>query len=102
VNRLCKSINTGGSHKKTACVNVALTQAVSLCEPPVLYDLHRRFPKQTACAILSINTTPSSSSGRTVGSSYIPLEHILEVQFFQNTMGEVLIFISWKEVAKKG
>jgi len=57
VNRMCKSINTGGSHKKTACVNGALTQAVFLCEPPVLKDLHRRFLKQTACAILSINTT---------------------------------------------
>jgi len=34
-NRLCKSFNTGGSHKKTACVNAPFTQAVSLCEPPV-------------------------------------------------------------------
>ena len=43
VNRLCKSINTGGSHKETACVNGALTQAVFLCEPPVKTCLHRRF-----------------------------------------------------------
>ena len=43
MNRLCKSINTSGSHKETACVNGALTQAVFLCEPPVKTYLHRRF-----------------------------------------------------------
>ena len=70
VNRMCKSINTGGSHKKTACVNGALTQVVFLSEPPVLIDLHRQFLKQTACAILSINTPqpPSSSSGQNCSS----------------------------------
>jgi len=104
VNHLCKSINIGGSHKGTACVNGALTQAVFFYEPPVLTDLHRWFLKQITCAILSINTPqpPSSPSGRTVARGHIPLEHILEVQFFENTRGEVLIFISWKEVAKKG
>jgi len=51
VNRLCKFINTGGSHNWTACVNGALTQVVLLCEPPVLIDLHKRFLKQTAYAL---------------------------------------------------
>jgi len=43
VNRLCKSINRGGSHKETACVNGALTHAVFLCELPVKTYLHKRF-----------------------------------------------------------
>ena len=77
---------------------------VLLSEPPVVMHFHRWLLKLTVCAILSINTPqpPSSSSGRTVARSHLLLEPILEVQFFQNTREEVLIVISWKEVAKKG
>jgi len=42
-NRPCKLVFTDGSHKETTCVNGALTQAVSLCEPPVKTNLHKWF-----------------------------------------------------------
>ena len=48
---------------------------------------------------LGINT-PSSSPSGTVSRSHLPLEAILEV-ILQNTRKDVLILISWKEVAKK-
>jgi len=42
-NRLYKRLSTGGYCKKTAYVNGPFTQAVMLCELPVLIDLHKRF-----------------------------------------------------------
>jgi hypothetical protein len=38
----------------------------------------------------------------TVSRTHLPLGAILEFQISQNTRGEVLIFISRKEVAKRG
>jgi len=74
----------------------AVALANSLCKHfPQAVDLSNRL------CYLCINT-PSSSPTRIVSRTHLPLGAILEFQISQNTRGEVLIFISRKEVAKRG
>jgi hypothetical protein len=72
-----------------------------LREPPVEIGFHWRFFKPTASKLSVINTTLPPLTGA-VARSQLQLEAILEVQISQNTRGEVLVFIFWKKVDKKG
>jgi len=94
-------IFTSGCPKQSACVNVTFTQAAILRQLHVKMQNHRRLSYPTVCDFLGIDT-PYFSPSSTVSRSNLPLEAILEVQILQNIRGEVLILISWKEVAKKG
>jgi hypothetical protein len=103
VNRLCKYTNIDGSHNWSACVNEPIIQAVLLREPSVLIDLYKRFHKQTACALSSYKyhqPGPFFDLGRNCSSQPPSIIAHLRGPDFPKYKGEVLIFISWKEVAK--
>jgi hypothetical protein len=63
---------------------------------------HWRFFKPTASELSVINTPLLPPDSELYARSQLPLETILEVQISQNTRGEILDFIFWKKVDKKG
>jgi hypothetical protein len=63
---------------------------------------HWRFFKPTAGELSVINTPLLPPDSELYARSQLPLEAILEVQISQKYKREVLVFISWKKVDKKG
>jgi hypothetical protein len=63
---------------------------------------HWRFFKPTASELSVINTPLLPPDSELYARNQLPLEAILEVQISQKYKGEVLVFISWKKVDKKG